>query len=145
MKMRQASDENRRREPSTVIRRPRYRSRFPIAISDTIKGFDCVEALVGGLEFFPEPLDVAVDRSVIDIDLIVIGGVHEAVAAFDETRPLRECLKNQELCDREPDGLAVPGAFVTLGVERELSSNQGLFLGLAVCRRTLYVLGAPQH
>ena len=34
------------------------------------------------LELLAQPLDVAVDGAVVDIDLVVIGGVHQRVAAL---------------------------------------------------------------
>jgi hypothetical protein len=43
-----------------------------------------------------QPLDVAVDGAVIDIDLIVIGHVHQLIAAFHEAGTLRERLQQQE-------------------------------------------------
>jgi hypothetical protein len=40
---------------------------------------------------------VAVDGAVVDIDLIVIGHVHQLIAAFHEAGPLRQRLQQQEL------------------------------------------------
>src|SRR4051812_14818235 len=52
-------------------------------ITDAVKRFDHVEVVVGPLELLAQALDVAVDGSVIDIDLIVVGGIHQCIAALD--------------------------------------------------------------
>src|SRR5277367_2664637 len=78
------------------------RSGFPEAISDAIEGFDHFEFRLDDLELLAQPLDVAVDRAIIDIDLIVVGGIHQCVAALDDTGPGRERLQDQEFGDRQP-------------------------------------------
>src|SRR5437879_8160466 len=62
----------------------RPRSGFAVAVSDAIEGFDRVEIGVHVSEFLAHALDVAVDGSVIHIDLIVVGRVHQVVAALHE-------------------------------------------------------------
>ncbi len=54
-----------------------------VAISDAIERLDLGEFAVDDLELLAQPLDVAVDRAVVDIDVLAIGGVHQLVAAFD--------------------------------------------------------------
>src|SRR5665213_2393609 len=46
---------------------------FAIAITDAIERFDLCEIVVDRLELFSEPLDVAVDGAVVDIDVLAIG------------------------------------------------------------------------
>src|SRR5690606_36257564 len=46
----------------------------PVAYA--IKRFDHLEIVVDGFDFLPEPLDVAVDRAVVDINLVIVGRVH---------------------------------------------------------------------
>ena len=44
---------------------------------------------------------MAVDGAVIDIDLLVIGGVHQCVAALDHAGALRQRMQDQEFRDPE--------------------------------------------
>ena len=54
------------------------------------------------------PLDVAVDGAVVDIDVVLIGDVHQLVARFDHAGPLRQRLEDHELGDGQRDVPAVP-------------------------------------
>jgi len=49
---------------------------FLKAIADAVQRLDHVELLVARLELLAQPFDVAVDGAVVDIDLIVVGGIH---------------------------------------------------------------------
>src|SRR5687768_3858548 len=51
------------------------------AIPRAIEGCDRVEFGIDLAELAAQPLDVAVDRAVVDIDIVLIGGVHQLVAA----------------------------------------------------------------
>src|SRR5687767_14661852 len=53
------------------------------AVTDSIERFDGVEIRVDGAELAANALDVAVDRAVVDIDVVLIGDVEQLVAAFD--------------------------------------------------------------
>src|SRR6516162_10851218 len=46
-------------------------------VAHSVKRLDHVEVVVGLLELLAQALDVAVNGTVVDIDLIVIGGVHQ--------------------------------------------------------------------
>src|SRR3954449_3448524 len=81
------------------------RSAFLEAVADAVEGLDHVEGVVDDLELLAQALDVAVDGTVVDIDLVVIGRVHEGVAALDDARALGERLQDQELGDGERDGV----------------------------------------
>src|SRR5712691_792663 len=70
-------------------------------VADAVECLDHVERFVDRLELLAQPLDVAVDRAVVDIDLIVVGGVHQRVATLDHARPARQRLQDQELGDRQ--------------------------------------------
>src|SRR5260370_32306407 len=83
-------------------------SGFPIAVSDTVEGFDRIEFWVHIAELLAHALDVAVDGAVIDIDLILIGRVHQIVAALHECRTLGQGLQEQEFGDCQAYRLAVP-------------------------------------
>src|SRR5271165_4167469 len=86
---------------STYGSRPIRASLFLEPIADAIKGLDHLELVIDNLEFLAQPLDVAVDRAVIDIDLIVIGRVHQSIAALDDAGSRRERLEDQEFGDRQ--------------------------------------------
>src|SRR3954451_11830701 len=66
------------------------RSGFLEAVADAVKRLDHVEAVVCHLELLAQTFDVAVDGAVVDIDLIVIGRVHQRIAAFHDAGPARE-------------------------------------------------------
>ena len=67
---------------------------FRKSVADAVKRVDLVEIIVNGFEFFAQAFDVTVDGSIIDIDLIVIGGVHEGVAALNHAGTLGKRLKD---------------------------------------------------
>src|SRR6185437_11074123 len=94
-----------------------WASRLAVAVADAVERFDSVEIVVDDFEFLTQALDVAVDRAVIDIDLIVVGRVHQVVATFHKAGTLCEALKDQEFGDGETHGLAVPCAFVALRIQ----------------------------
>ena len=77
-------------------------------------------------ELLAHPLDVAVDGAVVDIDLIVVGRIHQVVAALHEAGPLGQRLQQQELGDRQLHRPAVPQAVVTRRVEGQLAALQRL-------------------
>src|SRR5215471_8343852 len=89
------------------------------SIADAVERFDHVELVVGTLELLAQPLDVAVDGAVVNVDLIVIGRVHQRVAALDHAGPARQRLQDQELGDRERDRLVLPGAGVALRIHAQ--------------------------
>src|SRR5260370_17265774 len=93
-----------------------------VAISDAIERLDLGEFAVDDLELLAEPVDVAVDRTVIDIDVLAIGGVHQLVAAFDMALARRQRFQDEELGDRELDRLAAPGAQMAPGIEQEIAA-----------------------
>src|SRR5260221_6127800 len=67
-----------------------------------------VEARVGGAELSAQALDMAVDRAVVDEDIVAIGGVHQLVAALDHARAAGERLKDHEFGDGEPSRRSGP-------------------------------------
>src|SRR5687768_14006840 len=81
-----------------VQRRDQRTSRSPSsffgkAISDAVEGFDGLELSIDGAELAAEPLDVAVDGPIVDIDIVLIGDVHQLVARFHHAGTLRQCLQ----------------------------------------------------
>src|SRR5712692_1494940 len=52
-----------------------------------IERFDHIERVFGLLELFPQPFDMAIDRAVVYVNLVIVGGIHQGVTTFDHTRP----------------------------------------------------------
>src|ERR1700754_3797030 len=77
------------------------RSGFAGAVADAIQGFDRVDLRIDLPELLTHALDVAVDGPVVDVDLILVGRVHQVVAAFHEARALGQGLQQQEFGDRQ--------------------------------------------
>src|SRR5947209_7136853 len=102
------------RRCSTALR-PRE-SAFLEAVADAVERLDHVEVIVGLLELLAQPFDVAVDGAVVDIDLVVIGRIHQRVAAFHYAGAAGECLQDQELGDGERHRFVLPGAGVALRI-----------------------------
>src|SRR3984893_13284428 len=107
------------------------RSAVAVSITDAIEGFDLAELGIDRLELLAQPLDVAVDRAVIDIDVLAIGRVHQLVAVLDVARTLRQGFEDQELGHGQLDRVALPGALMTRRVERHLAAHDDR-LGLSV-------------
>src|SRR5690606_6664058 len=129
------------RERSSARNSP---SGFVVPVADAIEGLDRVELAVDVAELFAEPLDVAVDCSVVDIDLIVIGSVHQLIAAFDVAGTLRERLQDKKLGDCEANLFALPSTGVAVRIKREFAANDRL---LVICRLPARRAraGAPQQ
>ena len=114
------------------------------AIPHTVEGFDHVEARIYGFELLAQALDVAVDRSIVDIDLVIIGGIHQRVAAFHHAWPRGKRLQDQKLGDGQRHRAVVPHASVPLRVHLELAALE--HLGLVLDRRGAVArLGPAQH
>src|SRR5215472_16311004 len=54
-------------------------SALPISIADAIEGFYLGEVAIDSLELLVQPLDVAVDRSIVDVVVLAIGRVHQLI------------------------------------------------------------------
>ena len=65
-------------------------------VTHPIECFDHIKRIFSLLELFAQALDVAVDCTVIDVYLIVVGCIHQGVAAFNHTGPGGERLKDDE-------------------------------------------------
>src|SRR3954462_10383220 len=75
---------------------PRFQNRSDLleAIADAVQRFDHVEVVVDHLEFLAQPLDVAVDGAIIDVDLVVVGRVHQCIPALYNARAVGEGVEN---------------------------------------------------
>src|SRR5690606_13821289 len=96
-------------------------SRLAEAIAYPVKRFDHVAGFVNRLELLAQALAVAVDRAVVDIDLLVIGGGHQRAAALHHARALRQRMQDKELGHRQRDRLALPGAGVAVLIHDKLA------------------------
>src|SRR5579871_5182777 len=94
------------RDGVAMVRSRGARSDLAVAVTDAIERFDGVEVSVDLAELLAHALDVAVDGAVVDVDLIIVGRVHQVVAALHEPRTLRQRLQQQELGDGESHRLA---------------------------------------
>src|SRR3954452_24097698 len=74
----------------SVFRGGARASGFLEAGADAVGRLRQPDLVVADLELLAQPLDVAVDGAVVDIDLVVIGGVHQRVAALHHAGPGRE-------------------------------------------------------
>src|SRR5881227_2915345 len=101
---------------------PGFGSAVAVSITDAIEGFDLAEFGVDRLELLAQALDVAVDRAVIDVDVLAVSRIHQLIAVFDVTRTLRQGFEDQELGDGQLDRLALPGAEMARRVERHLTA-----------------------
>src|SRR5690349_5338094 len=106
---------------------------FAVLISDPVERFDLGEVGSDGAEFFSDPLDVGIDGSVIDIDILTISHINQLIPVFNVTGSYCQRLKQQVFGDRQIDGLAVPCAFMTGIVKHQRTPDYlvAAFLGFA--------------
>jgi hypothetical protein len=64
-------------------------SSFAEAVSGAIECINSVECLIYHAKFATNAFDVAVNRPVIDIDIVLVGRIHQLIAAFDDIRSLQ--------------------------------------------------------
>src|ERR1051326_2014604 len=102
---------------------PGFVSAVAVSITDAIEGFDLAEFGIDGLELLAQALDVAIDRAVIDVDMLAIGRVHQLIAVFDVTRTLRQRFEDQELGHGQLNGFALPGALMARRIERHRTAH----------------------
>src|ERR1700730_12891016 len=105
-------------------------SQFLKAIADPVQGLNHIEFAVGRLEPLAQTFDVAVDGAVVDIDLIVVGHVHQGVPAPDHAWTADQRLQDPEFSDRQSDGLVLPGAAVALRIHAKVTALDWLGLNL---------------
>jgi hypothetical protein len=114
-------------------------------LSHSVQRFDHVEIVVGLLELLAQPLDVAVDGAVVDIDLVVIGRIHQRIPALDHARARRQRLQDQELGDGERHRLVLPRAGMAFRVHPQEPAFEHLRgVGFLRCGRILD-RGPAQH
>jgi hypothetical protein len=64
-----------------------------IAVPDSIQCLDAGKLRIDSTHFLAQPLDMTVYGPIINIDLIIIGHIHQLIAAFYKTGPLRQSLE----------------------------------------------------
>src|SRR5215469_11780286 len=98
-------------------------------VADAVERLDHVEGVVDGLELLSQPLNVAVNGAIVDIDLIVVGRIHESVAALDHPGPGRQCLQDQKFSDRKGHSFGLPCPDVPFWIHPQLAPLQRLGVG----------------
>ena len=88
--------------------RRRCRSRAPLGadlflkpVTHSIKRIDHIETVVHRLKLLANALEVTIDSTVINEDIVRICRIHERAAASYNSRPTCQFLNDQELSDRE--------------------------------------------
>ena len=102
----------------------RYGSGFLEAVANTIQRFDHIEVFVDDVELLAQPLDVAVDGAIVDVDLVRRRRQPSARHALLTTPGrVREGLQDQELGHSQHHGVALSQcAGVTLRIEAQLAA-----------------------
>src|SRR5690606_28960804 len=104
-------------------------------IADAIERFDHFEIVVNRLELLAQTLDMAVNRAVIHIDLLIISRIHEGVTTFHHSGTLCQRMKDQEFGDGQRDRFALPGASVALLIHNQLTTlKRFCLLSARLCR-----------
>src|SRR5579875_559502 len=98
-------------------------SAVAVAVPDAVERLDLGKIGIDRLELFAQSLDVAVDRAVVDIDVLAIGRIHQLVAVLDVTRAVRERFEDQKLGHGQFDRLPFPGAQMPGRVEDQLTAH----------------------
>src|SRR3546814_13317811 len=79
-------------------------------LTDTLVPYPTLfRSRIDGAEFTAQALDVAVDRAVVDVDVLAVGRIHQLVAALHHARAQRHGFEDQEFGDGQRHRLAVPG------------------------------------
>src|SRR3569832_2041451 len=120
-------------------------SGFLETVSDPVESLDHLEFVVDDFELLAQPLDVAVDGAVVDINLVVVSSVHQRVAALADARARGERLQNEKFRYRECDRLVLPRASVALRVHAQEAAVERLGVGFLWHRGRIFWGGTAQH
>src|SRR6266403_5431495 len=102
-------------------------STVAVSIPDAIECFDLREIRIDVLKFLAQTLDVTVDRTVVDIDVLAIGRIHQLVAVFDVPRTVRQGFEDQKLGYGQLDVLTLPSAQMPCGIEDQQPAHDDRF------------------
>ena len=86
-------------------------------------------------ELCPQSLDMAIDRAIIHIDTLSIGGIHELIAGLHMAWTVRQRLDEEKLGHRQWHFTTAPRTEVPIRVKHKVTSNERFFTrGLAIFR-----------
>src|ERR1700683_2625321 len=122
-----------------------YNLLFLKPVTHPVQRINHVKRIVHSLEFLAHAFDVTVDGTIIDVNLIIVNGVHQGVTAFDYAGAHGERLHDQEFGDSEGDRFVLPGAHVALRVDAELAALQHLSWFCFLPDRAFLAAPAPEH
>jgi hypothetical protein len=77
---------------------------FLQAIAQPINRLDHIKGFVRLLEFSAQALDMTINSTIIDINIILISGIHQTVAVLEYSLTRNQGLQNQKFGDGEADG-----------------------------------------
>src|SRR5437868_5805839 len=87
-------------------------SLFVETVSDAIKCLDCIEVRIRCAELPADAFDVAVDRAIVDVDVVLVSDVEQLIACLDDARALGERFQDQEFGDGQRNILPAPQYFM---------------------------------
>lgn len=79
-----------------------------IFVPYAVQSLNLVETTVNCTKFLPDALDMTVNRTIIDIDVIAISRINKLISRFDQARPYRQRPNQKELCHGQGNLLAIP-------------------------------------
>src|ERR1700722_19566753 len=65
------------------------RSGVAVAVANPIKRFDLRKILIDHFELLAQTFDMAVNRAIVDINVLAIGAIHQLIATLDVARTQR--------------------------------------------------------
>src|SRR3977135_3149889 len=80
------------------------------AVPGSVQRLNHIKFGIGTPEFLAQAFDVAVHVAILDIDLLVVGRVHQGVTTLDPPRTGDERLQDAEFGERQGDGSVLPDA-----------------------------------
>ena len=98
------------------------RTLFSEPVTNAVYGFDHVEVRINGLDSPTDPLDMAVDGPVINVDMLTKGCVHELVSAFNVAGIFSQRLKKLKFRHRQVNALPLPRAFMAVLIKDKIPS-----------------------
>jgi len=92
-----------------------------IFVTYAVERLNIIKIPVMRTDFPAQPLDVAVNCTIIQKDGLAIGSIHQLVSVLDHSWPRRQRLQNQEFCYRKFDLRAFPTAEMAIRVHQQFS------------------------
>src|ERR1700737_2695272 len=123
----QSSRKNRSPHPITSSGDPRRGATHAISsepVTHSIKRFDHVKALVDGPKPVPQPLDVAINGALVNIELLIVRSAQERVATLNCIGSTRERLEDQELCDCQRYRVTFPSTRLAFRIHIQMAARE---------------------